>query len=340
LYKSVGRTSTDPAPARPVFKVQKGKAYRYRIINAGAIVSFHFQIQGHSLTVIEADGEAHHPLTVDSIRVFPGQRYSVVVNANQTVGNYWMHAPMDFDRVINPDPNWEADHINVNAVLHYDGAPNAEPTTPPPTTIIGTQLQPHLLQPWSTAPVPGQPFVGGADKVFNLTFSAGVNADGWGFFLDGIRFAPSMNPSVPTLLRILSGATEDGDFPDHEHTRKIKRGDTVEISISGFPEHPFHLHGHTFHVVQGATGPANFVNPPLRDVLDTAGAAPVIIRFIADNPGPWILHCHIDMHLEGGLAMVFAEDPEGQRSGAQSLRPSLQWQRLCQTYNQIDPSQQ
>ena len=27
-----------------------------------------------------------------------------------------------------------------------------------------------------------------------------------------------------------------------------------------------------------------------------------------DNPGPWLLHCHIDWHLSGGLAIVFAED--------------------------------
>lgn len=27
-----------------------------------------------------------------------------------------------------------------------------------------------------------------------------------------------------------------------------------------------------------------------------------------DNPGPWFLHCHIDPHLEVGLAVVLAED--------------------------------
>ena len=34
----------------------------------------------------------------------------------------------------------------------------------------------------------------------------------------------------------------------------------------------------------------------------------VVFRFTTDNPGPWFLHCHIDWHLQDGLAVVFAED--------------------------------
>lgn len=40
------------------------------------------------MTIIEADGETTQPHTVDSLDIFPGQRYSVVVEANQPVGNY------------------------------------------------------------------------------------------------------------------------------------------------------------------------------------------------------------------------------------------------------------
>lgn len=41
------------------------------------------------MTIIEADGESTEPLTVDQIQIFPGQRYSFVLNANQNIGNYW-----------------------------------------------------------------------------------------------------------------------------------------------------------------------------------------------------------------------------------------------------------
>jgi len=54
---------------------------------------FDFAIANHTLTVIEADGINHQPLTVDSIQVLPGQRYSVVVNANKDVNNYCVLNP-------------------------------------------------------------------------------------------------------------------------------------------------------------------------------------------------------------------------------------------------------
>ena len=87
---------------------------------------------------------------------------------------------------------------------------------------------------------------------------------------------------------------------------------------------------HSFSVVR-SSGQAtpNYVNPIRRDVVSTGfGNDNVTIRFRVsshtshvlvvrdsrltflqtDNPGPWLLHCHIDWHLSGGLAIVFAED--------------------------------
>lgn len=46
------------------------------------------------------------------------------------------------------------------------------------------------------------------------------------------------------------------------------------------------------------------------------------------------------MHLEGGLAMVFAEDPAGMVNGNQNIVPTPQWQQLCNTYNALPPDQQ
>jgi FtsP/CotA-like multicopper oxidase with cupredoxin domain len=49
---------------------------------------FIFQIDGHSMNVIEADGITTKPYTVDSIDIYAGQRYSFILTANQTVSNY------------------------------------------------------------------------------------------------------------------------------------------------------------------------------------------------------------------------------------------------------------
>jgi iron transport multicopper oxidase len=44
------------------------------------------------MTVIEADGIEHQPTVVDSLNIFVGQRYSVIVEANAPIGNYWFRA--------------------------------------------------------------------------------------------------------------------------------------------------------------------------------------------------------------------------------------------------------
>ncbi|KAG8801435.1 laccase, partial [Serendipita sp. 399] len=63
----------------------------------------------------------------------------------------------------------------------------------------------------------------------------------------------------------------------------------------------------------------------------------VTLRFTADNPGPWLLHCHIDLHFDSGLAVVFAEAPEDIAAGADSVDPGDDWDGLCPIYNALAP---
>lgn len=44
--------------------------------------------------VLQVDGVNHQPLTVDGLDIYVGQRYSLILNANQPVANYWVRAPM------------------------------------------------------------------------------------------------------------------------------------------------------------------------------------------------------------------------------------------------------
>lgn len=78
--------------------------------------------------------------------------------------------------------------------------------------------------------------------------------------------------------------------------------------------HPIHLHGHDFWVVGQAVGifdvatsPLNLINPPRRDVATLPGNGYLAIAFKKDNPGSWLLHCHIAWHASEGLAMQFVE---------------------------------
>jgi iron transport multicopper oxidase len=47
-------------------------SYRLRLVSISCDPNFVFSIDGHSMTIIEVDGQNHVPLTVDSIQIFAG----------------------------------------------------------------------------------------------------------------------------------------------------------------------------------------------------------------------------------------------------------------------------
>ena len=55
--------------------------YRFRLVSISCDPNYTFSIDGHPLTVIEADGVSTQPVTVDSIQIFAAQRYSFVVSS-------------------------------------------------------------------------------------------------------------------------------------------------------------------------------------------------------------------------------------------------------------------
>ncbi|KAJ4784139.1 Laccase [Rhynchospora pubera] len=85
--------------------------------------------------------------------------------------------------------------------------------------------------------------------------------------------------------------------------------DTGTVSTEN---HPIHLHGFSFHLVGSGSGnynPAtaqlNLVDPPYINTIGVPVGGWAAIRFIADNPGVWFMHCHLEVHMSWGLAMAF-----------------------------------
>jgi len=125
---------------------------------------------------------------------------------------------------------------------------------------------------------------------------------------------------------------------DYYGLYQIRLGERVQIVFQNTmsddgecEQHPWHLHGHIFSVV--ASGPdsydpkvvnideivANRSNCIFRDVVtlypdqvveNTTFRAPcgwTAIRFIADNPGLWLAHCHLTAHQIMGKHFVLYE---------------------------------
>ncbi|XP_020224415.1 laccase-2 isoform X2 [Cajanus cajan] len=87
-----------------------------------------------------------------------------------------------------------------------------------------------------------------------------------------------------------------------------------DTSILGAESHPLHLHGFNMFVVGQGFGNFdpnadphrfNLVDPVERNTVGVPSGGWVAIRFIADNPGVWLMHCHIDVHMSWGLRMAW-----------------------------------
>ncbi|KAE9446634.1 hypothetical protein C3L33_21474, partial [Rhododendron williamsianum] len=128
-------------------------------------------------------------------------------------------------------------------------------------------------------------------------------------------------PSVP--LDFFNFTSDD--LPDNVYTplkatkvKVLEFNSSVEIVFQGTnigaENHPMHLHGNSFyHVGSGfgnfdnETDPKgyNLVDPPELNTVGVPTNGWAAIRFRADNPGVWYMHCHLDRHSSWGMDTAF-----------------------------------
>ncbi|KAJ7066264.1 laccase 3 [Mycena amicta] len=324
LSSSRRRYNGGPLVPYAVITVKQGLRYRFRVFSLSCRPFMTLSFDNHTFDVIELDGVAHDPVAFQNAAVYAAQRLSIVLHANQTVDNYWIRAP--------PMGGSPANNPNYNpsltlAILRYEGAPAVEPTT---VDTPGLAMDDGLMHPIASEG-PGKLGSGPPDLAVTLN----IAQPNLPFFdINGISY---QSPSLPVLLQLLSGASKPQDFIPSEQLILLPPNSIVDISIPGTGAHPFHLHGHNFDVIlQPNAVVKNFVNPPRRDVTPINGGN-TTFRFFTDNPGAWFLHCHIDWHLEAGLAVVFGESPSANIAGPQSQIQTAQWKQLCPTYDDLAP---
>lgn len=68
-------------------------------------------------------------------------------------------------------------------------------------------------------------------------------------------------------------------------------------------DHPFHLHGHYFHVL-GKPEATNLTDPAQKDTVNIPAKSTLVLQWETVNPGKWFFHCHIEWHLAAGMARV------------------------------------
>ncbi|MCF8144001.1 MAG: copper oxidase [Deltaproteobacteria bacterium] len=133
------------------------------------------------------------------------------------------------------------------------------------------------------------------------------------------------DPQVMTDFNII---TFNGKvFPD-TYPLVAQLGDRVRIrlgNLSAMDHHPIHLHGYAFRVVETDGGQVPLsAQRPETTVLVPVGSVRVV-EFTADNPGDWIMHCHMTHHTMNQMGHEFPNmigvDSRGVDEKIQELLP-------------------
>ena len=275
-------------------KVETGKTYLLRIINAALNNQLFFKIANHNFTVVAIDACYTEPYVTDVVVIAPGQTTDVLLKADQPVGSYYMAA-----RAYASAPQIPFDNTTTRGIVVYDGATTANPLMPVlpafndnPTAhrfysnLTGLKGGPQWV------PVPLQ-----VDEHMFVTVGLGLdrcpaNATCQG--VNGQRNSASMNNhsfQPPTSLSLLQafffnvGGIFTPDFPDNPplifdftntalsndssllfapkrtSVKTLKFNSTVEMILQNtalvvLENHPMHVHGFDFHVL--AQGFGNF----------------------------------------------------------------------------------
>ncbi|KAJ0085539.1 hypothetical protein Patl1_07919 [Pistacia atlantica] len=127
-------------------------------------------------------------------------------------------------------------------------------------------------------------------------------------------------PSQPSFIFNFTGNVSNVSEYTAQGTkaRMIKYGEAVEIVYQGTnlgsaSSHPMHIHGFSFYLVGTGTGnfdnvthplTYNLVDPPKVNTFNLIKNGWATIRFVANNPGVWFMHCHFDRHATWGMDTV------------------------------------
>ncbi|KAK7301803.1 hypothetical protein RJT34_12679 [Clitoria ternatea] len=326
-------------------EVQPGNTYLLRIINAALNEELFFKIAGHELTVVEVDATYTKPFKTDTIVIAPGQTTNVLLTTQHKAGKYLVAASPFMDAPIAVDNRTATATLHYSGTL---SSSITTLTSIPPrnATQLATTFTDSLKSLNSKKYPARVPLK--IDHNLLFTVSLGINpcatcvnnsrvvAD-----INNVTFVmPKISllqahffkikgvftddfPGNPPMVYNFTG-TQPSNFKTMKGTRlyRLAYNSTVQLVLQDTgmltPEnHPIHLHGFNFFVVGKGQGnfnskkdhkKFNLVDPVERNTVGVPAGGWTAIRFRADNPGVWFMHCHLEIHTTWGLKMAFVVD--------------------------------
>lgn len=138
-------TSAEGGGSYNTVTIQSGKRYLLRLINSSVNTYLRVSLDNHLLIVIAADFVPIVPFMTDFLLIAIGQRYDVVINANQTSGAYWFRADV-------PTLCYSGTIRNGSAIWTYgSNATHALPTSSPWPNESSQCVEPAVTPYWDEA---------------------------------------------------------------------------------------------------------------------------------------------------------------------------------------------
>lgn len=293
-------------------EVEKGKKYRFRFINAGAMSSLRLNIPQHKATLVEVDGHLVNPFSMDSIAnidLHIGQRYSFIIDADQMAQNYYVTVGID----------GIAD-LKTAFILHYKDAAGdlsqvVQQRPPEGSLITFSQAIPSLSDAFPTIKPKNADAPATADRtmIFEITMPDDV------YKINNGAWEPTFHSHLLEMAY-----KNPKSILNQTNVYEIKHQEVVDLVVQLGPRfcgtHPWHMHGNTFWDMGGGPGKYNGTavltkEPIRRDTVSIRsfpesdsklGCGWRVLRLKAENAGMWHMHCHIHHHMAMGMQLVLA----------------------------------
>lgn len=266
----LGNWLTVNGESRPVTALVRGETYRLRLINAANARVLAIDPNRFSASLIGLDGQSFaEPVTLGyaPFMLGPAQRVDLIVTAESD----FMIEEISGDT---PYP-----------LAAFTVAGDAQVTVP------AVRLQPSELP---------EPDLANARRI-RLDMTGGAMGGMIDLVYQGreLEGRDAMTARQAWAFNGVANLAEEPFFA-------ARRGETilVETINSTAWVHAMHIHGHHFRVLS-RSGSTVDEGRPWRDTFLIGPEQTTEIAFVADNPGKWLLHCHMLEHAAAGMNTWF-----------------------------------
>ncbi|KAI2640017.1 multicopper oxidase [Xylaria nigripes] len=297
--------------------VKPYNTYRIRLINFSALTAAFVVFNALQMQIIMIDGTYIQKQAANQLRVLAGQRYDVLLTMGPSeLQNYPYLVALD------TNPDYTATNATTPVAFHTNFT--GQLVNDPKGNLKGKSVvetfypQDDFLMP----PFDEQPAFGPVVKQWLLNFDFCQDDNGYPrACFNGTTY---IGQKVPTLYSVASLGENNTEVSAYGQVGAFTIGynEVLEIIINNNDAaiHPFHLHGHQFQIIErpksnkgswSSTGiKAIPASPARRDTVAVYSNSHAVLRILANNPGVYLLHCHIEWHVEMGLTATLIEAPE------------------------------